>query len=149
MSTVIKDRLPQLPGPGLKKEGIVVLQFLLIGFITFLEITLRKGTGILSGLVLIVATFGAVAYGRPGTRYVSAVTPPLAFASVVLIMTMMHNGIRISRVGVDFMAALASVAPYLLISAIYGWYQFLNEKAKKKPPKKPAPKAPASQARAA
>lgn len=149
MSTIVKDKLPQLPGPGLKKEGIVFLQFVLIGLFTFLEITFRNGTGILSGLVLIVATYGAVAYGRPGTRYVSAVTPPLAFASVVLLLTIMHDGIRISRVGVDFMASLASVAPYLLISALYGWYQFLNEKAKKKPHKPPAPKAPASQARAA
>ena len=131
----VKDKLPQLPGPGLKKEGIVFLQSFFIAVFVLLEMWIRGGSGILSGLVLIVVTYGAIAYGRPGTRYVSAVTPPLAFAATALFYTLMHDGIRISRVGVDFMASLASVAPFLLISALYGWYQFLNEKAKKRPPK--------------
>lgn len=131
----MKDKLPKLAGPGLKKEGVVFLQTVFIAFFVFIEMWLRGGAGVLSGLVLIVVTFGAVAYGRPGTRYVSAVTPPLAYATTALIYTIMHDGIRISRVGVDFMAALASVAPFLLIAALYGWYQFLNEKAKKRPPK--------------
>jgi hypothetical protein len=34
------------------------------------------------------------------------------------------------------MASLASVAPFLLIAALYGWYQFLNEKAKNRPSKR-------------
>ena len=131
----VKDKLPQLPGPGLKKEGIVFLQSLFIAVFVLLEMWIRGGSGILSGLVLIVVTYGAIAYGRPGTRYVSAVTPPLAFAATALFYTLLHDGIRISRVGVDFMASLASVAPFLLISALYGWYQFLNEKAKQRPPK--------------
>ena len=128
-------QLPQLPGPGLKKEGIVFLQTVFIGFFVWIEMFIRGGAGVISGLVLIVVTYGAVAYGRTGTRYVSAVTPPLAYAATALIYTIMHDGLRVSRVGVDFMAALASVAPFLLISALYGWYQFLNEKAKRKPPK--------------
>jgi hypothetical protein len=134
MSTKI-PQLPQLPGPGLKKEGIVFLQTVFIAFFVLIEMWLRGGAGVLSGLVLIVVTYGAVAYGRPGSRYAAAVTPPLAYAAVALIYTIMHDGLRVSRVGVDFMASLASVAPFLLISALYGWYQFLNEKAKKKPPK--------------
>jgi hypothetical protein len=48
----------------------------------------------------------------------------------------MTDGLRISRVGVDFMASLASVAPFMLIAAAYGWYQFLNEKAKNRPSKR-------------
>jgi hypothetical protein len=127
---------PTIPGPGLKKEGVVVLQILFIAFFTFAEMFIRGGAGFLSGLVLIVVTYGGVAYGRTGTRYVTAVTPPLAYAATALFYTLMTDGVRISRVGVDFMASLASVAPFLLIAAAYGWYQFLNEKAKNRPSKR-------------
>jgi hypothetical protein len=127
---------PQIPGPGLKKEGIVFLQVVFIAFFTLAELFIRNGAGFLSGLVLFVVTYGGVAYGRPGTRYVTAVTPPLAYATTVLVYTLFTDGIKISRVGVDFIASLASVAPFLLIAALYGWYQFLNEKAKNRPSKR-------------
>ena len=78
-------------------------------------------------------TYGGVAYGRTGTRYVSAVTPPLAYAATTLTYTILNVGLSISRLGVDFLASLASVAPYMVIAAIYGWFQFFNEKAKKRP----------------
>jgi hypothetical protein len=129
---------PQLPGPGLKKEGIVFLQIVAIAFFTFAELFIRGGAGFISGLVLIVVTYGGVAYGRTGTRYVTAVTPPLAYAATTLIYTIMSDGLRISRVGVDFIASLASVAPFLIIAAGYGWYQFLNEKARNRPSKRKA-----------
>ena len=67
------------------------------------------------------------------TRYVSAVTPPLAYAATTLIYTIFSDGLRPSRVGIDFIASLASVAPFLLISALYGWFMFFNEKAKSRP----------------
>jgi hypothetical protein len=127
---------PQIPGPGLKKEGIVFLQVVFIAFFTLAELFIRNGAGFLSGLVLFVVTYGGVAYGRPGTRYVTAVTPPLAYAAIVLVYTLLTDGIKISRVGVDFIASLASVAPFLLVTALYGWYQFLNEKAKNRPSKR-------------
>ena len=127
---------PTIPGPGLKKEGIVVLQIILIAFFTLAEMFIRGGAGFLSGFVLIVVTYGGVAYGRSGTRYVTAVTPPIAYAATALFFTLMTDGVRISRVGVDFMAALASVAPFLIIAAGYGWYQYLNEKAKNRPSKR-------------
>jgi hypothetical protein len=130
-----KKKLPAITGPGLKKEGVVVLQTLFIALFTFLELTFRNGAGFLSGFVLIAVTYGGVAYGRPGTRYVSAVTPPLAYAATTLTYTIFNVGLSISRLGVDFLASLASVAPYLLIASIYGWFQFLNEKAKKRPSK--------------
>jgi len=46
------------------------------------------------------------------------------------------DGIKITRVGIDFIAALASVAPYLIISALYGWFMYFNEKAKSRPSRK-------------
>ena len=135
-SSIPQVKLPVLPGPGLKKEGIVVLQIFFIAIFTLLELTIRSGAGFLSGITIIAVTYGAVAYGRTGTRYVSAVTPPLAYAATTLGYTIFNDGISISRVGVDFMASLASVAPYMLIAAAYGWFQFLNEKARNRPSKR-------------
>ena len=134
----ISVKKPAIPGPGLKKQGIIVLQVIFIALFTLAELFIRGGAGFLSGFVLIVVTYGGVAYGRTGTRYVTAVTPPLAYAATALFYAVMTDGLRISRVGVDFMAALASVAPFMLIAAAYGWYQFLNEKAKNRPSKRRA-----------
>jgi len=132
MSTMTKL---QIQGPGLKKEGIVVLQTLLIGFFTFIEIWLRSGVGIITGIVILLAFYGAIRFGRPGTTYVSVVTPPLAFAANAIFWIMIFDGFRPSRVGIDFIAALASVAPFLIIGAAYGWFVYLNAKAKNKPAK--------------
>lgn len=134
MATAIKK--PAIPGPGLKKQGIVFLQSLFIFIFVTLEIWFRGGAGILSGLIIFLVTFGAIAYGRPGTRYVSAVTPPLAYAATILLATLLDVGLRPSRLGIDFIASLASVAPYLLVSALYGWFMFFNEKAKNRPSKR-------------
>ena len=127
--------LPAITGPGLKKQGVVVLQIFLIALFTFAELTLRSGTGILTGLVIVVTTFGGIRFGRPGTRYVAAVTPPLVLGAVVTIYFLLVDGLAISRLGIDILAALASVGPWLLIAAIYGWFMFLNEKAKARKPK--------------
>lgn len=137
MSTIQKIAIQ---GPGLKKQGIIVLQFLFIGFFVFVEMTIRTGVGILTGVAICAATFGSIRFGRPGTTYVAAVTPPLAFAGNALVMTVLLDGFRPSRVGIDFIAALASAAPFLIISALYGWFIFLNQKAKAKPSKARAAK---------
>lgn len=134
MAATIKK--PAIPGPGLKKQGVVFLQSFFIFILAGLEILIRGGAGILSGLVIALVTYGGVAYGRPGTRYVTAVTPPLAYAATALVMAVLSDGLRLSRVGIDFIASLASVAPFLLISALYGWFMFLNEKAKNRPSKR-------------
>jgi len=133
MSTLQKI---QIQGPGLKKEGIVVLQTLFIGFFVFIEMTIRTGVGVLTGVAICAALFGSLRLGRPGTSYVSVVTPPLAFAGSALAMTILLDGFRPSRIGIDFIAALASEAPYLIIAALYGWFVYLNQKAKSKPSKK-------------
>lgn len=134
MAATIKK--PAIPGPGLKKQGVVFLQSFFIFILAGLEIFIRGGAGILSGLVIALVTYGGIAYGRPGTRYVTAVTPPLAYAATALVMAVLSDGLRPSRVGIDFIASLASVAPFLLISALYGWFMFLNEKAKNRPSKR-------------
>lgn len=132
----IAIKKPVIAGPGLKKEGIVFLQTVAIALFTLAELFIRSGAGIISGLVILLVTYGGIEYGRTGTRYVTAVTPPLAYAATVLFYTLLTDGVHLSKVGVDFIASLASVAPFLLISAAYGWYQFLNEKAKSRPSKR-------------
>ena len=127
--------LPAITGPGLKKQGVVVLQIFLIALFTLAELTLRSGTGILTGLVIVVTTFGGIRFGRPGTRYVAAVTPPLVLGAVVTIYYLIADGLAISRLGIDILASLASVGPWLLAAALYGWFMFLNEKAKARKPK--------------
>ena len=127
-----------MKGPGLKKQGVVFLQALFIFIFTSLEIWIRSGPGIISGLIIALVTYGGVNYGRTGTRYVAAVTPPLAYGATVLLLTILSDGLSISRVGIDFIGSLASVAPYLLISALYAWFMFLYEKAKNRPSKRAA-----------
>jgi hypothetical protein len=124
-----------MTGPGLKKQGIVVLQIFFIALFTFAELTLRSGTGILTGLVIVITTFGGIRFGRPGTRYVSVVTPPLVLGAVVTIYYILADGLAITRLGIDILASLASVGPWLLASAVYGWFMFFNEKAKARKPK--------------
>ncbi len=126
---------PVITGPGLKKQGVVILQIFFIALFTFAELTLRSGTGILTGLVIVVTTFGGIRFGRPGTRYVSVVTPPLVLGAVVTIYYILVDGFAITRVGIDILASLASVGPWLLAAAIYGWFMFFNEKAKARKPK--------------
>jgi hypothetical protein len=122
-----------IQGPGLKKEGVVVLQTLFIGFFVFIESVFRNGVGIITGIAICAAMYGSLRFGRPGTTYVSVVTPPLAFAATSLLTTIVLVGFRPSRVGIDFIAALASEAPFLIVSALYGWFVYFNQKAKKKP----------------
>ena len=134
MSTTAQTK-PIISGPGLKKEGIVVLQTFFIAVFAGLELLIRSGAGIISGLIICVVLFGGIRFGRHGTTYVSVVTPHLAFAATVLLYLVLTVGIKPSRLGLDFVATLASIAPYLLASALYGWFIFLNEKAKARKPK--------------
>jgi len=131
----VTSSIPAITGPGLKKQGVVVLQIFFIFLFTFAELALRGGTGILTGLVIAVVTFGGIRFGRPGTRYVSVVTPPLVLAALVTLYFLTTDGFSISRLGIDILASLAAVGPWLLVSAVYGWFMFLNEKAKQRKPK--------------
>jgi len=134
MSTSVQSKR-KISGPGLKKEGVVVLQSLFIAFFAGIELIFRSGAGIISGLVICLVSFGAIRFGRKGTTYVAVVTPPLAFAATLILFLVLTVGFKPSRVGVDFIASLASIAPYLLVSALYGWFVFFNEKAKARKPK--------------
>ncbi len=111
---------------GLTKPGVVVLQTLLIGLISFTELELRHGVGILTALALIVCAIGGVRFGRKGSEYACAATPPIALAICVFGALILIDGLHPSRIGVDFIAALASVAPYLIGSAAYSWFNYFR-----------------------
>lgn len=127
---------PLIQGPGLKAPGIVVLQFLLIALFTLIELVFRSGVGVITGIAICASLYGGLHFGRKGTTYVSVVTPPIAFALSLLLLTILFDGFRPSRVGIDLIAGLASQAPFLIISALYGWFMYFNEKAKTRPSRK-------------
>lgn len=135
MSTA-KATKPLIQGPGLKAPGIVVMQFLFIALFTLIELVFRSGVGIVTGIAICAALYGGLRFGRPGTTYVGVVTPPIAFAVSLFALTLIFDGFKPSRVGIDVIAGLASEAPFLIISAIYGWFIYFNEKAKARPSRK-------------
>lgn len=139
MSALTNAKIPKIQGPGLKKEGVVVLQSLVIAFFSLIEYKLRGGVGSVTGIVICLAVFAGNKYGRKGVRYVAVVTPPIAFAASMLLANLLTSGLHISRLGIDFISSLASVAPFLIISALYGWFMYFNEKAKSRPSRKNIP----------
>ena len=135
MSTTTSTK-PLIQGPGLKAPGIVVMQFLFIALFTLIELLFRIGVGIVTGIAICASLYGGLRFGRKGTTYVSVVTPPIAFAISLFILTLIFDGFKPSRVGIDVIAGLASEAPFLIISALYGWFTYFNEKAKTRPSRK-------------
>ncbi len=113
---------------GLTKPGVAVLQTLLIGLASVAELEIRHGIGISTSIALCICAIGGVRFGRKGSEYVCAATPPLAFAIIVFATLIMIDGFHPSRFGVDFVAALASVAPYLIASAAYAWFNFYKSR---------------------
>ncbi len=130
MTSPTVKKTPSIPisTQGLTKPGVVVIQSLLIGLSVVVELVFRHGVGVFTGIAICVAVLGTIRFARKETAYVAAATSPLAFASVTLITILLQDGPHLSRVGVDFVASLASVAPYLLISVAYGWFNFFRSR---------------------
>lgn len=118
----------QISKKGLTKPGVVVLQTFFIGLLSVIEVVFRHGIGVFTGVMICIAVFGTIRFGRAGTEYVSAATAPLAFATVTFVTTALVDGFHVSKVGVDFVSSLASAAPYLLVAAAYGWFSYFRSK---------------------
>ena len=116
----------------LKKEGVATLQSFFIFFFASIENLIRHGYGIVTGLVLFAVVILGNRFGREGVAYVAVVPPPLAFAATSLFWALIAYNIRIMKVGLEFIGALSSVAPWLIIGALYGWYNFLHQRAQKR-----------------
>lgn len=113
---------------GLTKPGVIVLQTFFIGLVATIEIVVRHGVGVYTGVMIVLAVLGTTRFGRSGTEYVSAATAPLVFAIVTFLVTAFTDSFHVSRVGVDFASSLASVAPYLIVGAAYGWFSYFRAK---------------------
>ena len=111
---------------GLTKPGVVIIQTFFIGLVATIEIILRHGIGLYTGVTLCLAVLGTTRFGRSGTEYVSAATAPLAFAVVSFVVTAVTDSFHVSKVGVDFVSSLASIAPYLIVAAAYGWFCYFR-----------------------
>jgi hypothetical protein len=135
MSTIASNFSEKLPasskkgkpikGPGLTIPGVVLLQSALITLVAALEILIKSdsATGILTGLAILAAFAGGLYLGRPGTSYVSAVTPPIAFivALILLVPTIGGTGAHVTLLGTAIVKSLAKEAPYLILGAAIGW----------------------------
>ena len=95
-----------------------------------IEIFFRSNVGFLTGIAILLAYYLAFIYGRSGTTYVSVVNPPIAFAFSTLILLPSVGGLSLSitRLGIDLITGLASVAPFLIIGASYGWWYYFKER---------------------
>lgn len=122
----MSDRMGNSPikGPGLTKAGVVVLQFLVIFIFQSIEIIFRNSLGIITALAIWIAFFGAIYLGRVGTAYVTAVAPPvlLLFSSIILMPTFGSSSFAPTKLLVDLVAGLASIAFYLLTGAGVAWF---------------------------
>jgi hypothetical protein len=135
MMTMRSD-LPQPPfkspvkGAGITKPGVVILQFTLIFLVATIEIFFRSNVGAITGFAIWIAYYGALIYGRTGTTYVAVVNPPIAFALAALILLPTVGGLSLSltRMGIDLVTGLASVAPFLISASIFGWWFYFREK---------------------
>ena len=134
----MRDELPQPPfkspvkGAGLTKPGVVILQFLFISFIALIEIFFRSNVGFLTGIAIWIAYYFAIIYGRAGTTYAAVVNPPIAFAIATLLLLPSVGGISlsVSRIRVDLVSGLASVAPFLISGSLFGWWFYFKEQRK-------------------
>ena len=115
-------RSKAVKGPGLKVPGVIVLQFLLIFIFEALEYTFTK-VGFFTGLAILTSFFGGLYLGRPGTSFTNAVNPPIAFLlSTLLIMaTIGGTGFSPSKIGLDLITTLSSVALWLITGAVIAW----------------------------
>jgi len=94
------------------------------------EIFFRSNVGFVTGVAIWAAYYGALIYGRKGTTYVAVVNPPIAFALATLFLLPTVGGISLSftRIGIDLVTGLASVAPFLISGSLFGWWYYFKER---------------------
>ena len=115
-------RSKAVKGPGLKVPGVVVLQFLLIFIFEILEYSFTK-VGFFTGLAILISFLGGLYLGRPGTSFTNAVNPPIALliSTLIIMATVGGIGFSPSKVGLELITSLSSVAPWLIVGAVIAW----------------------------
>ena len=120
-----------IKGPGLKTPGIVVIQFLFIFIVESIDYLIEK-VGALTGIALILFTIAGLILGRTGTALTNAINPPIAFFfSTLFVMSLFGGaGLHPTRIGLDLVTAMSSIAPYLIVSTIIGWAGYFLKRNK-------------------
>jgi hypothetical protein len=115
-------RSKAVKGPGLKVPGVVVLQFLLIFIFEIFEYSFTK-VGFFTGLAILISFLGGLYLGRPGTSFTNAVNPPIALliSTLIIMATVGGIGFSPSKVGLELITSLSSVAPWLIVGAVIAW----------------------------
>ena len=105
--------------------GLVLLNLLIL-LVETIEYSFTN-VGIPTGIAILLAIFGGYYLGRPGTTFVTAVNPPIAFfiSTVLLIGTVGGAGLHLARFGLDFVTTFGATAPYLIIGTGLGWVNHL------------------------
>ncbi|NBY31936.1 MAG: hypothetical protein EBQ60_05270 [Actinobacteria bacterium] len=119
-----------IQGAGLTAPGVVILQFVFIGFWAMVEIFFRSNVGRTYWNCYLAFLLRWHQTWSPGTLYPAIVNPPIAFAVAIffLMPTVGGSSLRISRIGVDLVTGLASVAPFLITGALLGWGFYITKK---------------------
>jgi hypothetical protein len=115
-------RSKAVKGPGLKVAGVIILQFILIFAIEILEYSITK-VGFFTGLAILITFLGGLYLGRPGTSFTNAVNPPISFliSTLFIMATVGGIGFSPSKVGLELITTLSSVAPWLITGAVIAW----------------------------
>lgn len=123
MSTLINQaKSKAITGPGLKGAGIILLQGIIIFIVESIEYAITK-VGLITGIFLIILNIAGLILGRDGTALTNAVNPPIAFLFSTCFIISIFGGVGLhpTRIGLDLVTSMASVAPYLITSAVIGW----------------------------
>ncbi|MEI6249672.1 MAG: hypothetical protein WCP54_00785 [Actinomycetes bacterium] len=111
-------------GPGLTSQGTAALPSALIFLLVGIEILLRDHVGLISGLAVLLANGGGSWLARRDARRAAAITPPLAtLVSLLIWLPIGPSTLSITRLSIDLVSALASLAPYLLVGAAFAWFR--------------------------
>ena len=132
MTTFIEQsKSKAIKGPGLKPAGIVILQFLFIFIFESIDYAVAK-VGMITGIALIILTLTGLFLGRAGTALTNAINPPIAFfISTLFVISLWGNaGLHPTRIGLDLVTSLSSVAPYLIAAALVGWTGYFLKRRK-------------------
>ena len=117
-------------GRGLTNQGTALVPsaicFLGIG----IELIFRGKVGLLSGLAILIANVGGSWLSRKNAKRIAAITPPLAtLTSLLFWLPIGPSSLSITRLLLDTVSALASLAPYLLLGALAAWGNYFRTKS--------------------
>ena len=111
-------------GSGLTAPGIAALPSALLFLLMGIEILIRDHVGLFSGLASLLVNGGGSWLARRDARRAAAITPPLAtLISLLIWLPIGPSTLSPSRLAIDLLSALASLAPYLLVGAAFSWFR--------------------------